>query len=70
MRHAPTESLEGSLKRARNLGQRLAARREAMDKVIDRLSVYNHSRLHLTLNYVSQMQFEQDWHAARSQLVT
>jgi Integrase core domain len=56
---APTESLWGSLKRARILGQRFATRREAMDEVIDWLSFYNHSRLHSTLGYVSPMQFEQ-----------
>jgi hypothetical protein len=53
--HAPTESLWGSLKRARILGQRFATRREAMDEVIDWLSFYNHSRVHSTLGYVSQM---------------
>ncbi|MBN3793301.1 IS3 family transposase [Burkholderia sp. Ac-20353] len=63
--NAPTESLWGSLKQARIHGQRFATRREAMDEVIDWLSFYNHSRLHSTLNYVSPMQFEQDWHAAQ-----
>ena len=38
--NAPTESLWGSLKRARILGQRFATRREAMDEVIDWLSFY------------------------------
>ncbi|MFX1670702.1 IS3 family transposase [Paraburkholderia sp. A2WS-5] len=63
--NAPTESLWGSLKQARIHGKRFATRREAMDEVIDWLSFYNHSRLHSTLNYVSPMQFEQDWHAAQ-----
>jgi putative transposase len=67
--NAPTESLWGSLKRARILGQRFATRREAMDEVIDWLSFYNHSRLHSTLGYVSPMQFEQDWYAAQNQRV-
>ena len=65
----PTESLWGSLKRARILGQRFATRREAMDEVIDWLSFYNHSRLHSTLGYVSPMQFERDWYAAQNQRV-
>jgi putative transposase len=38
--NSPTESLWGSLKRARILGQRFATRREAMDEVIDWLSFY------------------------------
>ena len=67
--NSPTESLWGSLKRARILGQRFATRREAMDEVIDWLSFYNHSRLHSTLGYVSPMQFEQDWYAAQNQRV-
>ena len=32
-----------------------------MDEVIDRLTFYNHRRLHLTLDYVSPMTFEQRW---------
>jgi putative transposase len=67
--NAPTESLWGSLKRARILGQRFATRREAMDEVIDWLSFYNHSRLHSTLGYVSPMQFERDWYAAQNKRV-
>lgn len=63
--NSPTESLWGSLKQARIHGQRFATRREAMDEVLDWLSFYNHGRLHSTLNYVSPMQFEQDWHAAQ-----
>jgi len=65
--NAPTESLWGSLKQARIHGQRFATRRQAMDEVIDWLSFYNHARLHSTLNYVSPMQFEQNWYAARQQ---
>ncbi|MEX3953674.1 IS3 family transposase [Paraburkholderia sp. EG287B] len=63
--NAPTESLWGSLKQARIHGQRFATRREAMDEVLDWMSFYNHGRLHSTLNYVSPMQFEQNWHAAQ-----
>ena len=63
--NSPTESLWGSLKQARIHGRRFATRREAMDEVLDWLSFYNHGRLHSTLNYVSPMQFEQDWHAAQ-----
>ena len=63
--NAPTESLWGSLNQARIHGQRFATRREAMDEVIDWLSFCNHGRLHSTLNYVSPMQFEQNWYAAQ-----
>ncbi|SDR62705.1 Integrase core domain-containing protein [Paraburkholderia tuberum] len=66
---APTESLWGSLKRARIPGQRFVTRREPMDEVVDWLSVYNHGRLHSTLSYPSPMQFERDWYAAQNQRV-
>ena len=45
--------------------QRFATRKQAMDEVIDLLTFYNHRRLHSTLDYVSQMQFEKRWHAAQ-----
>ena len=54
----PTESLWGSLKVARVHGARFGTRRAAMDGVIDWIGFYNHRRLHSTLAYVSQMQFE------------
>lgn len=63
--NAPTESLWGSLKVGRLHGRRFATRREAMDEVIDWLAFYNHRRLHSSLGYMSPMQFEQRWHAAR-----
>ena len=59
--NAPTESLWGSLKVARLHGVRFSTRRAAMDEVIDWMSIYNHHRLHSTLDYVSPMQFEQRW---------
>ena len=36
-----------------------------MDKVIDRMTLYNHRRIHSTLGYVSPMQLEKSWHAAQ-----
>jgi putative transposase len=36
-----------------------------MDEVISWLMVYNHSRLHSTLGYVSPMKFEERWCAAQ-----
>jgi transposase InsO family protein len=44
---------------------RFEAGREAMDDVIDWLLFYDHRRLHSTLGYISQMQFEQNWLAAQ-----
>ncbi len=63
--NAPTYSLWRRLKVGRLEGQRFATRRQAMDEVIDWLTFYNHRRLHSTLGYVSQMQFEKRWHAAQ-----
>lgn len=68
--NTPTESLWGRLKVDRLYRQRFANRRQAMDEVIDWLTIYNHRRLHSTLGYVSPMQFEkrcdaaQQWKAA------
>jgi putative transposase len=42
-------------------GQRFQTIREAKDEVIAWLLWYNRTRMHSTLNYVSPMQFEQDW---------
>ena len=35
--------------------------RQAKDETIAWLLWYNRTRMHSTLNYVSPMQFEQDW---------
>jgi putative transposase len=64
--NAPTESLWGSLKRARIQGKkRFATREQAKAEVMDWLAFYNATRLHSTLNYVSPMQFERNWLAAQ-----
>lgn len=63
--NAPMESLWGSLKVGRLYGMRFETRRQAMDEVIDWLTYYNHKRLHLTLGYISPMQFEKNWFAAQ-----
>jgi putative transposase len=66
--NAPTESLWGSLKRARMQGnKRFATRALAKAEVMDWLAFYNATRLHSTLDYVSPMQFEQNWLAAQTQ---
>ena len=41
-------------------------RMQAMDKVIDWMTFYNHRRLHSTLGYVSPMQFESEWLARQA----
>ena len=63
--NAPTESLLGSLKRARTHGRRFATRQEAQSEVMDWLAFYNASRLHSTLGYASPMRYEKDWLAAQ-----
>ena len=59
--NACSESLFGSLKVERLHGQRFGTIREAKDEVIAWMLWYNRTRLHSTLNYVSPMQFEQEW---------
>ena len=59
--NACSETLFGSLKVERLHGQRFETIRQAKDETIAWLLWYNQSRMHSTLNYVSPMQFEQDW---------
>ena len=59
--NACSETLFGSLKVERLHGQRFATIREAKDETIAWLLWYNRTRMHSTLNYVSPMQFEQEW---------
>jgi len=59
--NACSETLFGSLKVERLHGQRFKTIREAKDEVIAWLLWYNRTRMHSTLNYVSPVQFEQDW---------
>ena len=59
--NACSETLFGSLKVERLHGQRFETIREAKDEVISWLLLYNQTRMHSTLNYVSPTQFEQDW---------
>ena len=66
---ACSDTLFGSLKVERLHGQRFVTRRQAKDEVIAWLLWYNQTRLHSTLNYVSPVQFEQDWLAAQAKQV-
>ena len=59
--NACSETLFGSLKVERLYGQRFETIREAKDEVLAWLLWYNRTRMHSTLNYVSPVQFEQDW---------
>jgi len=66
--NACSETLFGSLKVERLHGEQFESIREAKDAVIAWLVWYNQSRMHSTLNYVSPMQFEQDWIDARMKI--
>jgi len=59
--NACSETLFASLKVERLHGQRFETIREAKDEIISWLLWYNRTRMHSTLNYISPMQFEQDW---------
>ncbi len=60
--NACAETLFGSLKVERLHGMRFATIRQAKDETLHWLLWYNQTRLHSTLNYISPMQFEQQWH--------
>ena len=62
--NACSETLFASLKVERLHGRKFATLRQAKDETLDWLHCYNQRRLHSTLNYVSQMQFEKDWQQA------
>ena len=62
--NACSETLFGSLKVERLYGQRFETIREAKDETIAWLLWYNQTRMHSTLDYVSPIEFEQDWEEA------
>ena len=59
--NACSETLFGSLKVERLHGQHFETLRQAKDEALDWLFWYNQTRLHSALNYVSPMQYEQNW---------
>ena len=63
--NAPTESLWGSLKRARVQGRTFETQEEAKAEVMDWLAFYKATRLHSTLSYTSPMNSEKSWWAAQ-----
>jgi putative transposase len=66
--NACSETLFGSLKVERLHGQCFETIRAAKDETIAWILWYNRTRMHSTLNYLSPMQFEQDWAAARMKI--
>lgn len=64
--NACSETLFGSLKVERLYGQRFRTRRHAKDEAIAWLLWYNKTRLHSTLDYISPMQFEENWLSVQS----
>lgn len=63
--NAPTESFWGRLKTASVHGDKFSTRGQARQAVMYWIASYNHQRLHLSLGYLSPMQFEQRWYAAQ-----
>jgi putative transposase len=59
--NACSETLFASLKVERLHGEQFKTIRQAKDETIAWLLWYNRTRMHSTLNYLSPMQFEQDW---------
>jgi transposase InsO family protein len=59
--NAPTETLFGSMKVERLRGQRFCTIRQAKDETLAWLLWYNRQRMHSTLNYASQVEYEHDW---------
>ena len=60
--NAVSEMLFGSLKVERLHGEQFPTIRAAKDEVLAWLLWYNRQRMHSTLNYVSPVQYEQQWH--------
>jgi transposase InsO family protein len=67
--NACSETLFASLKVERLHGEQFKTIRQAKDETLAWLLWYNRTRMHSTLNYVSPMQFEQDWINATAKTV-
>ena len=63
--NACSETLFSSLKVERLHGQRFQTIRDAKGETVSWLLWYNRTRMHSTLNYVSPIEFEQNWMEAR-----
>jgi hypothetical protein len=60
-----SETLFGSLKVERLHGEKFATIRHAMDETIAWILWYNRTRMHSSLNYLSPMDYEQNWNEAQ-----
>jgi putative transposase len=60
--NAPSETLFASVKVERLHGQHFETIRQAEDEILAWLLWYNQTRMYSTLDYVSPIQFEQQWH--------
>jgi putative transposase len=65
--NADVMTLFGSLKVECLCGRRFETMHQARDETIAWLLWYNQTRIHSTLNYVSPIQFEQDWTGATAE---
>ncbi len=63
--NAPAQSFWGRLKTANVHGRKLAVREQARQAVMDGMAFYRHRRLHLSLGYLSPMQYEKRWDRAQ-----
>jgi transposase InsO family protein len=63
--NAPSETLFGSLKVERLHGEKFSTIRQAMDETIAWILWYNRTRMHSSLNYLSPMDYEQNWNEAQ-----
>ena len=59
--NACSETLFGSLKVERLHGKHFESIRQAKDEALDWILWYNQTRLHSTLDYVSPIEYEQNW---------
>jgi putative transposase len=67
--NAPTETLFGSLKVERLHGQHFVTIRQAKDETLEWLLWYNQQRMHSTLDYLSPVEYENEWRDSSMQAV-
>ena len=68
--NAPSETLFASLKVERLYGQRFETIRQAKDETLAWLLWYNQTRMHSTIQYLSPIQFEQQWQRCQEALAS
>jgi len=67
--NSPIESFWGRLKAAFVHGQRFATREQARRVMMNWMAFSNYRRLHLSLGYLSPMQYEKRWYEAQRKKV-